>query len=85
MFMSFIPGIPLDRIWGNLRSHKKCHVREQLNYLLTELRRLPGPSKEGYLGGGELPLCKGGHRYRKKSSSPIVSEVQFNEFLLDDS
>ncbi|KAF2453252.1 kinase-like domain-containing protein [Lineolata rhizophorae] len=84
-FTSFIPGIPLDRIWGNLTPAKKSYVREQLNHIFTELRRLPGPSSEGYLGGGTPPVCKGGHRFRKTSSSPIVSEAQFNDFLLEDS
>lgn len=84
-FTSFIHGIPLDRIWGDLTSDKICHVRDQLNYIFTELRRLPGPSSEGHLGGGVPPTCKGGRRYRKTSPSPIVSEVQFNDFLLDDS
>lgn len=83
-FMSFISGIPLDRIWGNLTSQKKCLVRKQLNYLFIELRRLPIPSNEGYLGGGTPQICKAGHRF-KKTSSPIASEAQFNDFLLDDS
>ncbi|KAF1847836.1 uncharacterized protein K460DRAFT_414498 [Cucurbitaria berberidis CBS 394.84] len=84
-FSSFIPGIPLDRIWGNLTSDKKCHVRDQLNHIFTELRGLPIPSKEGYLGGGMPPICKGGHRFKKIASVPIVSEAQFNDFILDDS
>ncbi|KAF1993678.1 kinase-like protein [Amniculicola lignicola CBS 123094] len=84
-FTSFIPGIPLDRIWGNLSLDKKHHVREQLNRYFTELRRLPVPSKEGYLGGGMSPICKGGHRFRKVSSMPIANNAQFNNFLLDDS
>ena len=84
-FTSFIQGIPLDRIWGHLTPDKKCHVREQLNHLFTELRRLPGPSKEGYSGGGEPPICKGGHRHTKISSFLIANEAQFNRFLLNDS
>ncbi|KAH7130651.1 hypothetical protein B0J11DRAFT_523737 [Dendryphion nanum] len=84
-FISFIQGVPLDRIWGDLTTDRKCYVREKLNAIFTELRRLPGPSKEGYLGGGTPPICKGGHRFTKISSSPIVNETQFNSFLLDDS
>ena len=84
-FTSFVQGIPLDRIWRNLTAEKKDYVREQLNHIFTELRRLPGLSREGYLGGGTPPVCKAGHRFRRTSSSPIVSERQFNDFLLEDS
>lgn len=84
-FLSFIQGISLDRIWADLTTDKKCYVREQLNHIFTELRRLPWPSSEGYLGGGMPPMCKGGHRFKKTSSSLIASEAEFNDFLLDDS
>ena len=83
-FTSFISGTPLDRVWANLTADMKSHVREQLNRILAELRRLPGPSKEGNLGGGTPPVCVAGHRFPKDSSSPIASEAQFNDFLLDD-
>lgn len=43
IFTSFVPGIPLDRIWGNLTSHQKGHVRDQLNRISSELRSLPPP------------------------------------------
>ncbi|KAF2257649.1 hypothetical protein CC78DRAFT_588218 [Lojkania enalia] len=84
-FTSFIPGVPLDRIWGSLPFDRKCYVREQLNYYFAELRRLPILSKEGYLGGGLTPICKGGHRFTKQSPVPIANNAQFNNFLLDDS
>ncbi|KAF2129861.1 kinase-like protein [Dothidotthia symphoricarpi CBS 119687] len=84
-FTSFIPGISLDSVWSNLSLDKKCHVREQLNHHFAELRRLPIPSEEGYLGGGLPLICKGGHRFRKESSTPIANNAQFNDFLLDDS
>lgn len=85
IFTSFVPGIRLDRIWANLTVDKKRHIQDQLNRFFTELRRLPGPSMEGHFGAGKPPVCKGGHRYGKLSSLPIVSEAQFNAFLLDDS
>lgn len=52
VFISFVPGIPLDRIWGNLSLHQKENVWEQLNRIFAELRNIALPSKEGYLGGG---------------------------------
>ncbi|KAF2717595.1 hypothetical protein K431DRAFT_196944, partial [Polychaeton citri CBS 116435] len=53
-----------------------------LNHIFTELRQLP---QEGYLGGGTPPVCIAGHRFSRTSSSPIVSEAQFKNFLLEDS
>ncbi|KAH7355630.1 kinase-like domain-containing protein [Pyrenochaeta sp. MPI-SDFR-AT-0127] len=85
MFTSFIQGIPLDRIWGNLTAGNKCHVRDQLNHVFTKLRKLPGPSTEGCIGGGIPTTCKAGYRFRTTSSSPIVSVAQFNSFQLEDS
>ena len=84
-FTSFIQGIRLDSLWADLTPNKKCHVRDQLDQLFTELRRLPTPSNEGCFGGGIPPTCKGGFRYGKTSSSPVANEAQFNDFLLDDS
>ncbi|ORY08836.1 kinase-like domain-containing protein [Clohesyomyces aquaticus] len=84
-FTSFIPGVPVDRIWGSLSFNRKCHVREQLNHHFAKLRRLPLLSKEGYLGGGLTPICKGGHRFTRQSPVPIADNTQFNNFLLNAS
>ena len=84
LFTAFIPGIPLDHTWGNLLSHQKENIREPLNRLFIELRTLPLPSDEGYLGGGNPPVCKDPRRWIKTSSSPITNETQFNDFLLSE-
>lgn len=84
-FTSFLPGVPLDRIWGNLTVDKKSHVRDQLNHIFTQLRRLPIPSREGCIGGGTPLVCKAGFRFQKASTTPIANEELFNDFLLDDS
>lgn len=83
-FTSFIPGTSLDRIWGHLTADMKCDMRDQLDHILTELRQLPGPCRPEYLGAGAPPVCKGGYRFEKRSAAPIVSETQFNDFLLED-
>ncbi|KAK2757047.1 hypothetical protein FQN54_005016 [Arachnomyces sp. PD_36] len=83
-FTSFLPGTPLDRIWGNLTTWQKEDVRGQLNRLFIELRKLPLPSKEGYLGAGNPPTCKDHRRWTKTSTSPILDETQFNAFLLSE-
>lgn len=84
VFTSFIPGIPLDRIWANLTFLQKTNVQQQLNAIFTELRTLPIPSKDGYLGGGNPPFCKDFRRWIRESSSPIINEAQFNDFLLSE-
>ncbi|KAI9758759.1 MAG: hypothetical protein M4579_002862 [Chaenotheca gracillima] len=85
MFTSYIPGIPLDRIWVNLTTPQKEYVRQQLNDLFTELRALPLPSSEGFLGGGDPVLCLDGRRWVRKSTACIKNEAQFNDFLLSES
>lgn len=83
-FTSFLPGTPLDRIWGALTTWQKEDVREQLNRFFVELRALPLPSTEGYLGAGNPPICKDHRRWTKTSTSPILNEKQFNAFLLSE-
>lgn len=87
VFMSFIPGVPLNRIWNDLSVERKKYVRDQLNTLFTEIRSLPLPSHEGHLGGGTPPQCEDGRHWNKTSSatSPIRSESQFNAFILTES
>ena len=84
VFTSFVPGVPLDRIWANLTFLQKANVQQQLNEVFTELRSLPIPSNDGYLGGGNPPICKDSRRWMRKSSSPIINEAQFNDFLLSE-
>ena len=80
----FIPGIPLELIWSNLTPSQKRIIHEQLNRYLEELRFLPIPSSDGYLGDGIPPLCKDTRRWSRRSTSQIVNESHFNDFLLSE-
>lgn len=40
IFMSFIPGITLDKIWSSLSERQKDLISDQLNDLLLKLRNL---------------------------------------------
>ena len=84
MFSSFIEGITLDRIWQNLAVALKENLRGQLTSIFADLRRLPSPSKAGFLGCGEPPFCKDTRRWTRNSNSRLRNEDDFNDFLLTD-
>ena len=84
LFMSFIPGISLENIWRKLDSEQKARVRQQLNAIFSNLRRLPLPSKDGYLGAGDPLRCKDTRRWIRESSSVVKDEHEFNDFLLSE-
>ncbi len=52
LFMAFVPGVALGRIWHGLSAAQKVGVRQQLTVILDVLRSLPLPSTQGLLGGG---------------------------------
>ena len=84
VFTSFISGVPLDRIWANITAQQKGAIREQLNEIFIKLRALRVPSVDGYYGSGDPPCCLDFRRWARKSGSPLVTEAQFNEFLLSE-
>ncbi|KZF22383.1 hypothetical protein L228DRAFT_283534 [Xylona heveae TC161] len=87
LFTTFVPGVPLDRVWANLTLAKKEHIQQQLNSFFLELRSLPLPSKDGFLGSGDDPSsfhCQDRRRWLRTSAGPIVNEAQFNDFLLTE-
>lgn len=84
IFTTFVPGVPLDRIWASLACPQKATIRRQLNAIFAELRTLPIPSKDGYLGGRDPPFCHDTRRWIRKSPSPIINETQFNDFLMSE-
>lgn len=36
IFMSFVPGITIDRIWSELSKQQKSFIRDQLNNVLDD-------------------------------------------------
>lgn len=83
-FTSFIEGTPLNCLWTSLTINEKTNLRQQLNSIFIELRNLPLPSKDSFLGGGEPPICLDQRRWTRISSTPIQTEAQFNDFLVSD-
>ena len=80
LFMSYIEGTPLDKVWPKLSSELKVSVQSQLEQILCHLRKVPIPSK--YLGSGSPPRCKDLRRLLRIAESKINNEVDFNSFLM---
>ncbi|EHA25323.1 hypothetical protein ASPNIDRAFT_42318 [Aspergillus niger ATCC 1015] len=84
IFMSRVPGVPLDSIWKTLNPHQKASVQDQLNVMFTDLRSLPfSPSDEpgAVYGGGTPRRCKDTRREIRVADAPISNEREFNCFL----
>lgn len=86
IFSSFVPGITLENIWTTILPTQKQKIQQQLNRIFFEVRHLPLPSKEGFLGaGGDLPFCQDKRRWTRKSAVCIRDEGEFNDFLVSES
>ncbi len=56
IFISFVPGVTVDKIWSKLSEEQKASIRDQLSNILLKLRQLKVPrgvflgdvSSEGY-------------------------------------
>ncbi|KAF2110478.1 kinase-like domain-containing protein [Lophiotrema nucula] len=79
-FMTFIEGTSLQDLWPSLSADLKTAVRDQLNIILEDLRKLPLSGTQ--FGGGIPPRCKDVRRSVRSSSGPIYNENDFNDFLL---
>ncbi|KAJ7592778.1 kinase-like domain-containing protein [Mycena floridula] len=81
LFMTRIPGRPLDNCWGTLSLQEKQSVKTLLNDMLSNLRLIHLPT--GSLMGSVLdqPVCKDCRRHTRISVSPIANESQFNDFI----
>ncbi|EXJ82249.1 hypothetical protein A1O3_06062 [Capronia epimyces CBS 606.96] len=82
IFMSFIPGVSLDRVWDYLSDEKKIFIRRQLDTILTKMRvpiTLPLP-----LGGTAGEGCRHTRRYTHRSKTQLYSCPQFVDFLLSN-
>ncbi|RAK99616.1 aminoglycoside phosphotransferase family protein [Aspergillus ibericus CBS 121593] len=87
VFMSRVPGEPLDLMWKTLSPQQKASVKEQLNAIFTDLRSVPvAPSDEpnAVYGGGKPRRCKDTRRQIRMADAPIGNESEFNRFLSSD-
>lgn len=80
IFMPHIKGRTLEMRWPNLTKEEKCTVRSNLDLILEELRQIP-PPPDCNLGWNDR--CKD-TRWHTRQSGPIVSEKQFNDFLVSN-
>ncbi|RDH35395.1 hypothetical protein BDQ94DRAFT_158235 [Aspergillus welwitschiae] len=77
IFMSRVPGVPLDSIWKTLNPHQKASVQDKLNVIFSDLRSLPfSPSDEpgAVYGGGTPRRCKDTRRETRVADAPISNE-----------
>lgn len=55
IFITFIKGSSLDKLWSSLSTEEKIFIQDQLDIILEKLRMLPLPSH--FLGSGNPPYC----------------------------
>lgn len=77
VFMPRIEGTTLEMRWPTMTKEEKCTLRDSLEEILKELRQVPPPNCN--LGWNDR--CKDSRWYTRQSG-PIVSEKEFNDFLL---
>ncbi|KAF5020565.1 hypothetical protein F66182_7397 [Fusarium sp. NRRL 66182] len=80
LFTTFIPGQDLEKVWPGLSTSKKQSIANQLGGLFATLRSLPRPDTAplgSVLGDG----CKDLRRGVRKSTEPIMTDLEFQDFL----
>lgn len=84
LFLSRVPGDPLDSKWKYLSQDQKISIREQLDAIVDDfrtIRPLPTPEAQAVLGGGSPRRCKDARRRVRVAKGPISNEKEFNQFL----
>ena len=83
LFMSYVKGDRLDKIWPGLNKEHKGFIQKQLNVMFGKLRDLPCP--KGYLlGGVGSERCKDTRRKTRTSQTPIHNTAEFEDFIFSD-
>ncbi|KAI1001857.1 hypothetical protein K3495_g6343 [Podosphaera aphanis] len=84
LFMSYVKGVTLDKVWDELKEGQKEHIQTQLDDILVKLRGLPRP--EGCpLGGVMGEGCKDVRRTAERiSQTPIHSVAEFEDFVFSN-
>ncbi|KAL9101750.1 MAG: hypothetical protein Q9163_003026 [Psora crenata] len=83
MFMSFVPGLTVDKIWSELSRDQKSSFSNQLNETLMDLRKLRVPDHVR-LGGTGNEGCKDTRRHNRICRKPIENCAEFEEFIFSD-
>ncbi|KAI0888288.1 kinase-like domain-containing protein [Annulohypoxylon maeteangense] len=84
MFMTYIPGLDLEKAWPQLNVAQKQDISSQLDALFSELRLLPC-LEDSPLGGAQGELCKDARRGLRVASTPITSVKEFEDFVFSGS
>lgn len=84
LFMTFIPGQDLEKVWPQLDNHQKQSITNQLGPLFHQLRSIPYQSSTA-LGGVGGDGCKDQRRYLRTSTKPITTDEEFQDFILSGS
>ena len=88
IFMTYIPGQPLDKVWPQLGKDQKLHVQRQLESMFSAIRSVSHPAKEDdkiLLGTGRERRCKDMRRNVRVAQHPMSTEDELNDFLLPPS
>ena len=83
IFMSFVPGPTLEKVWSQLSKEQKISLGDQLSRVLLKLRELKIP-KDGMLGGVDREGCKDSRRHTRVSQKPIRSIAEFEDFIFSN-
>lgn len=83
IFMSFVPGITLDKIWSSLSDGQKDLISDQLNDLLLRLRNLQKPDHLP-LGGVGGERCKDTRRHTRSCRKVIATVAGYEDFIFSD-
>ncbi|KAL6871292.1 kinase-like protein [Trichoderma novae-zelandiae] len=78
--MDFVPGKPLDKIWGVLTHEQKLSIAKELNGFVAQLRGLEGGDYIGALNRGKALMGK----RSPIECGPFDNEREWNRFILED-
>ncbi len=79
LFMTFVLGVTLDKIWPQLQESQKESFSKELDAIFSDLRQLQHPDKMA-LGGVGGEGCKDTRRHTKISEMPLYTSSEFWDF-----
>lgn len=83
LFQTLMPGVRLTEIWPLLEPAQKQSVSVELDYILSDLRRIEKPANTP-LGGVSGEGCKDGRRHVRVSPRPLYTAKEFWNFQYSD-
>ena len=79
LFMSFVPGVTLEKIWPELQESQKESISKELDSVFSDLRQLRRPDNMA-LGGVAGEGCKDTRRHTRISQRPLFTNSEFWDF-----